>query len=273
MKKCLIFCLIFFVLTIFNIQIHDVQANEYDFKEEIQSDIKTQLLFGDFREAVMELKRITVSNAFSPEEKLAILEKNFLICKNAAKYREAGEVLELAYLIAPAKEEILEQVHDKLTTFYAGIKNWDKCVNSHFYYLQNVKVDEEKKKVVFFEIVQAYQQMRQYEKAKLVLGELLLLCKTDADFAYVYFYQARGSFNKNEYEKAIKLYEKALSFEALPDKETGTALYQTGFCHEILGEKKNALQYYEKALPLYGNGQVVKKRMERLQAAGNKSGI
>ena len=100
--------------------------------------------------------------------------------------------------------------------------------------------------------------MRQYEKAKLVLGELLLLCKTDADFAYVYFYQARGSFNKNEYEKAIKLYEKALSFEALPDKETGTALYQTGFCHEILGEKKNALQYYEKALPLYGNGQVVK---------------
>ncbi len=176
-------------------------------------------------------------------------------------------------MIAPAKEEILQQVHDKLTTFYAGIKNWDKCVNSHFYYLQNVKVDEEKKKVVFFEIVQAYQQMRQYEKAKLVLGELLLLCKTDADFAYVYFYQARGSFNKNEYEKAIKLYEKALSFEALPDKETGTALYQTGFCHEILGEKKKALQYYEKALPLYSNGQVVKKRMERLQAAVNKSGI
>ena len=103
-----------------------------------------------------------------------------------------------------------------------------------------------------------------------MLDEIFNLCETGQDFAYLYYYHAQSEFNQNNYEKAIENYKKALAQEKLDDSHKANSLYQLGFCYEILHDDKEALHYYEQALPLSKHAFVIEKRIEKLQAKSKK---
>lgn len=227
--------------------------------------IEQDIIHGNFQEAVITLKRILTDNDLDHYDKVFLLEKSYLAARNMGYFKEAGEILELSYIIRDLEPELRRQVHDELAAFYKKTRSWNKCIQTHFQFLQNVKVTDGEKIALLFDIVKNYQQLMQYKKAERVLGELIRICSTDKDFAYVYYYQAIGTASQNEYEQAIKLFKKALKYGELTAEEQGTALYQTGFCYEILQDEKQAAQYYEQALPLYKNPLVVRKRLEKIQ--------
>lgn len=263
MKKIISLCL-GIVLAVQGVQ---AEANEavLVYEQSVLPGIETDIAHGNFQEAIITLKRILTDNSLNHYDKVHLLKKSYLAAKNMGYFREAGEILELSYIINELETDIRKDVHSELSRFYKNIRSWDKCIQTHFSYLQNVKVDDEEKIALLFDIVQNYQYLMQYKKAERVLGEIIRLCRTDRDFAYVYYYQALGCASQNEYEKAVKLFKKALKYEELGEDEQGLALYRTGFCFEILQDTQKAAEYYQKALPLYKNSSVIKKRLEKLQ--------
>lgn len=266
MKKNL-FLFILTVLIIFCLAKTEVfAANVLDAAyEERFSSLKEQIVKGDYSEAMMALKQIILDDELSAEEKFDLLEKNYDVFKDLGKYTEAGEVLELAYLISPVSEEVLQKVHAELVHFYRTIRKWTKCVDTHFYYLKHVKLKPEEKKAVLFEIIDDYQKNRAFEEASHVLDEIFNMCENEQDFANLYFYHAQSNFNQNNYDKAIDLYKKALAENALDKSRIAACLYQLGFCYEIKHNKKEALHYYEQALPLFSDTWILEKRMEKLK--------
>lgn len=263
MKKFVSLCLGIFLA----VQAVPAKANEavLVYEESVLPGIEMDIVRGNFQEAVISLKHILTDDSLTDHEKIYLLKKSYLAAKNMGYFLEAGEILELSYIMNELDADVRKDVHTELTRFYKNIRSWNKCIQTHFYYFQNVKVDNEEKIAVFFDIVQNYQYLMQYKKAEHVLGEILQICSTDRDFAYVYYYQALGCVSLNEYEKAIKLFEKALQYKQLSEEEQGLALYRTGFCYEILQEPQKAAEYYQKAMPLYKNPFVIKKRLEKLQ--------
>lgn len=228
--------------------------------------LKEQILAGDYSAGLGALKQSILNENLPAEERFAVLEKVYYIFKDLGKYKEAGEILELAYLITPASDDVLQKVHAELVRFYRTVRKWTKCIDAHFYYLEHVKLNPAEKKAVLFEIIDDYQKNRAFEQANHVLDKLFNLCETKQDFAHLYYYHAQSEFNQNNYEKAIELYKKALAEEALDESQQANSLYQLGFCHEILHEDKEALYYYERALPLSKHAFVIERRIEKLQA-------
>lgn len=240
------------------VSVHDIAS------EERSLHLKEQIIQGDYGDVMGALKQIILDDDMSVAEKFDLLEKNYYIFKDLGKYQEAGEVLELTYLISPASDEVLQKVHAELVQFYRTIRKWTKCVDTHFYYLKHVKLKPEEKKTVLFEIIDDYQKNRAFAEAGHVLDEIFNMCENEQDFAYLYFYHAESNFNQNNYDKAIELYKKALAENALDESHTASALYQLGFCHEIKHNKKEALHYYEQALPYFSDTWMIEKRMEKL---------
>lgn len=239
------------------------------YEEDIFPKIRGQLLEGNFQEVVIILKHVLTDDDLNHYEKVYLLEKCSLLSQNMGYFKEAGEILELAYLINNLEKELRIQIHKDLTAYYEKIRNWDKCIKAHFYFLESVKVDNEEKTAVLFEIVKNYQNLMQYKKAERVLGEIIGLCDDDRDFACVYYYQALGCVGQNKYGKAVNLFKKALKYNELTEEETGIALYRTGFCHEILQDAEKAAEYYKKALPLYQNPALIQARLDKLAAKKN----
>lgn len=265
MKKKL-FLFILTVLAFFCLAKTEVfAANVLDTaSEERFSQLKEQIIKGDYSEAMMDLKQIILDDELSAAEKFDLLEKNYDVFKDLGKYTEAGEVLELTYLISPASEEVLQKAHAELVHFYRTIRKWTKCVDTHFYYLKHVRLEPEEKKAVLFEIIDDYQKNRAFEEANHVLDEIFNMCENKQDFANLYFYHAQSNFNQNNYDKAIDLYKKALAEDALPESRTAACLYQLGFCYEIKHNNKEALHYYKQALPFFSDTWILEKRMEKL---------
>lgn len=232
--------------------------------EERTVHLKEQILKGDYSEAMLALRQIILNEELSAEDKFDLLEENYYIFKDLGKYIEAGEVLELAYLITPESEDVLKKVHRELVHFYRTIRKWTKCIDTHFYYLKHVKLKPEEKKAVLFEMIDDYQKNRAFEQADHVLNEIFNMCENEQDFAKLNFYYAESYFNQNNYDKAIELYKKALAENALNEKHTAASLYQLGFCYEIKHQNKDALHYYEQALPLFKDSWVIKTRMQKL---------
>lgn len=232
--------------------------------EERFSELKEQIIKGDYSEAMGALKQIILDDELSLEEKYDLLEKNYYLFKDLGKYIEAGEILELVYLINPVSDEILQKVHAELTHFYRTIRKWTKCIETHFYYLKHAKLKQREIKAVLFEMIDDYQKNRAYAEADRVLAEVFNMCDSKKDFAYLYYYHAQSHFNQNNYQKAIELYKKALAEEALDESYTAMTLYKLGFCYEIKHNTKEALHYYEEALPLSKNAWVIEKRIEKL---------
>lgn len=229
------------------------------------SQLKEQIIKGDYGDVLAALKQIILNDDLSHAEKYDLLEKNYYIFKDLGKYNEAGEVLELNYLISDPDEAVLAKVHDELITFYRTVRKWSKCIETHFYYIEHAKPKADKLREVLFAIVSDYQKNRDYTKANQVLEEVLSLCESNEDFAYLYYYQAQGSFNQNNYDNAIDLYKKALEQEALGEYDKAVALYNLGFCYEIQHKNKEALAAYEQALPLSRNSFVIENRINKLQ--------
>lgn len=232
--------------------------------EERSLHLKEQIIKGDYGEAMLALRQIILNNDLSAEDKYTLLEENYYIFKDLGKYVEAAEVLELAYLITPISEEVLTKVHAELVRFYRTIRKWTKCVDTHFYYLKHVKLKPEEKKAVLFEIIHDYHKNRAFEQANHVLDEIFNMCENEQDFARLYFYYAESNFNQNNYDDAIEFYKKALAENALSESQTAASLYQLGFCYEIQHNKKEAMRYYEQALPLFKDSWVIERRMEKL---------
>lgn len=270
MKKNVIYFVFLFAFFVFFAQTAEAKISGIDYEERFPQ-LKEQIIKGDYNEALGSLKQIILDDELSHAQKYDLLEKNYYLFKDLGKYIESAEILELNYLISDPDEEVLAKVHGELTRFYRTIRKWSKCIEAHFYYIEHVKLKPEQLRTVLFEIVDDYQKNRDYVKANQVLEEVLTLCETKNDFAYLYFYQAQGSFNQNNYVNAIELYKKALEQDALPDYEKAMALYQLGFCHEIQHNKKEALTAYEQALPLSQNSFVIENRINKLQ--GKKQGI
>lgn len=234
------------------------------YEEKFFPVVKNEMLEGDFQEVIIILKRILTDNGLDHYDKVYLLEKSSELSKNMGYFKEAGEILELTYLINGLEKDLRIRIHGSLTAYYKKIRNWDKCVNAHFQYLETVKVDDAEKLAVLFDIVKNYQYAMQYKKAERVLGEVIGLCQSDADFAYLYYYGAMGSFALNEYGKAAAMFKKALKYNELSEEEQGIALYNTAFCLEILQDREEAAKYYEKALIYYANKALVKTRLEKL---------
>lgn len=240
------------------------------YEEKIFPVIKNEMLEGNFQEVIVILKRILTDDGLDHYEKVYLLEKNSELSKNMGYFKEAGEILELAYLINNLEKDLRIRIHDRLTAYYKNIRNWDKCINAHFYYLEHVKVDDAEKLAVLFDIVKNYQYAMQYKKAERVLSEVIGLCQSDADFAYLYYYRGIGCFALNEYGKAVNMFKKALKYNELTEEEQGIALYNAAFCLEILQDREEAVKYYEKALPVYANKALVKNRLEKLTEKAEK---
>lgn len=239
-------------------------ASAVDYEDRF-SQLKEQIIKGDYNEALGALKQIVLDDDLSHAEKYDLLEKNYYLFKDLGKYIEAAEILELNYLISDPDEEILTKVHDELTRFYRTIRKWSKCIETHFYYIEHVKLKPEQMRAVLFEVVSDYHRNRDYVKAAQVLVEVMSLCETKNDFAYFYYYQAQSSFNQNDYINAVELYKKALDQNALPDYEKSLALYHLGFCYEIEHKNNEALAAYEQALPLAKNSLVIENRINKLK--------
>lgn len=264
MKKSLT-SLLYCFLFIFN-PLH-AAANEavMQYEEKLYAAIENKITGGDFKEVIVSLKRILTDDGLNHYEKVYLLEKSSELSKNMGYFKEAGEILELAYLINGLEKDLRIRIHDRLTAYYKNIRSWDKCIKAHFYYLENVKVDDAEKLAVLFDIVKNYQYAMQYKKAERVLGEVIGLCQSDADFAYLYYYRGIGCFALNEYGKAVNMFKKALKYNELTEEEKGIALYNAAFCLEILQDREEAVKYYEKAMPVYANKALVKTRLEKLR--------
>lgn len=239
-------------------------GNAIDYTERF-SQLKEQIIKGDYGEVLDELKQIVLDDDLTHAQKYELLEKNYYLFKDLGKYSEAGEVLELNYLISEPDEEVLAKVHAELVRFYRTIRKWTKCIDTHFYYIEHAKPKPEKLRAVLFEMVGDYQQNRDYTKANQIMEEVFALCESKKDFAYLYYYQAQGSFNQNNYDSAINLYKKALEQDALAEYDQTVALYNLGFCYEIQHKNKEALAVYEQALPLSQNSFVIENRINKLQ--------
>lgn len=266
MKK--IFLSVFFILCVMQAK---ALAADFDAVLDVSQEerilkLKEYILAGDYSEGLGALKQSILDERLPAEERFAVLEKVYYIFKDLGKYKEAGEILELAYLITPANEKVLQKTHAELVRFYRTVRKWTKCIDAHFYYLEHVKLTADEKKAVLFEIIDDYQKNRAFEQANHVLDEVFNLCETKQDFAHLYYYHAQSEFNQNNYQKAIELYKKALAEEALDENRRANSLYQLGFCHEILHKEDDALYYYERALPLSKHAFVIERRIEKLQA-------
>lgn len=257
--------LFFFLLTVLCFGKTQAFASSFDAAyEERFSQLKEQIIKGDYSEAMGALKEIILDDGMSAEEKYDLLEKNYYLFKDLGKYIEAAEILELAYLISPVSEDVLQKVHTELIRFYRTLRKWTKCIDTHFYYLKHVKLDSEEKKAVLFEVIDDYQKNRAFNEANHVLAEIFNLCDNKRDFAYLYYYYAQNDFSQNNYEEAIELYKKALAEEALDDAHAAVSFYRLGFCYEILHRDKEALTSYNQALPLFKDTWVIEKRIEKL---------
>ncbi len=270
MKK--IFLSVFFILCVMQAK---ALAADFDAVLDVSQEerilkLKEHILAGDYSEGLGALKQSILDETLPAEERFAILEKVYYIFKDLGKYKEAGEILELAYLITPVNEKVLQKTRAELVRFYRTVRKWTKCIDAHFYYLEHVKVPADEKKAVLFEIIDDYQKNRAFEQANHVLDEVFNLCETKQDFAQLYYYHAQSEFNQNNYQKAIELYKKALAQEALDENRRANSLYRLGFCYEILHEEDDALYYYERALPLSKNAFVIERRIEKLQAKNKK---
>ncbi len=264
MKKALINIAFFVVLPVLCSVKAEAKTSGIDYEERFPQ-LKEQIIRGSYNDALGALKQIILDDELSHAEKYDLLEKNYYLFKNLGKYTEAGEILEFNYLVNPQDEEVLAKVHAELTRFYRTIRKWSKSIEAHFYYIEHVKLKSEQLRAVLFDIVDDYQRNRDYIKANQVLEEVFSLCETKDDFAWLYYYQAQSSFNQNNYPNAIELFRKALAQEALPDYEKVVALYQLGFCYEIVHKKEEALAAYELALPLSQNSLVIENRINKLQ--------
>lgn len=261
-KACICFVFIFFAVFCFKAAQANAAAMEYT---ERVSQLKEQIIKGDYGDVLNELKRIVLDDDLSHIQKYDLLEKNYYLFKELGKYNEAGEVLELNYLITDPNEEVMAKVHAELTAFYRTVRKWTKCIDTHFYYLEHGNLKPERTREVLFEMAGDYQKNRDYVKANQVLEEVLNFCKSKNDFAYLYYYQAQGSFNQNNYGNAIALYKKALEQDALAEDYQAEALYNLGFCYEILHKNKDALAAYEQALPLSRHSLVIENRINKLR--------
>ena len=269
MKNVLI-CFVFLFVGFIALCFADMQACAADTDTDVDyterySQLKEQIIKGDYGDVLAALKQIVLNDDLSHAEKYDLLEKNYYIFKDLGKYSEAGEVLELNYLISDPDEKVLAKVHDELITFYRTVRKWSKCIETHFYYIEHARPKPEKMRAVLFAIVADYQKNRDYAKANQVLEEVLSLCESKEDFAYLYYYQAQGSFNQNNYDNAVELYKKALEQEALTKYDKAVALYNLGFCYEIRHKTKDALAAYEQALPIAQNSLVIENRINKLR--------
>lgn len=261
---------IFFTLLVtafFFISVGTTQAGEV-FRQYLNDNLPiviTQISQGKFDPVFTEIKIMLNNGKLKREEKLYILDKCFEQAKNLGYYSEGGELYELAYSVEGIDKKLAQDIHTKLSQFYENARFWRKAINTHFYYLQNIKVDDKEKKQVLFEIVQNYINLLQFKKAERVLGEILKLASEDRDFAYVFYYQAVCNFSQNNYKEALRFYDKALSFDMLENIEKGRAYYNMGLCYEINNEIRNAISYYKKASEFYDNEVVISKRLERLK--------
>lgn len=248
------------------------QAGEV-FRKYLNDDLPiviTQISQGNFEPVLTEIKIMLNNAKLKREEKLYILDKCFEQAKNLGYYNEGGEIYELAYSVDGVDKKLAQDIHTKLAEFYENARFWRKAINTHFYYLQNIKVEDKEKKQILFAIVKNYNNLLQFKKAERVLGEILKLANEDRDFAYVFYYQAVCNFSQNNYKESVRFYEKALSFNVLDDIEKGRALYNMGLCYEINNEIKNALIHYKNARELYDNEIVINKRLERLKQKSPK---
>ena len=60
---------------------------------------------------------------------------------------------------------------------------------------------------------------------------------------------------KNQYDKALELYQQVLDFSRTSDEERDVPLYnRVGDLHYRLGNSEEAIGYYEKAVDLYAEG-------------------
>lgn len=69
-------------------------------------------------------------------------------------------------------------------------------------------------------------------------------------------------FAKKEFEQAIIEFDKVLFFANNNKREH--SIYKIAFCHENLGEKKQALEMYKRYLADYPNGDYSKLALKKL---------